>query len=81
MSLQTARGVENSVDPDQTPHSAASDQGLHYLLMPVYPITYSAFEIFKKVVVFYFYFFFHCALVRRRKSAKFGQDFMQNFLS
>ena len=26
--------VANSVDPDQTPRSAASDLGLHCLLMP-----------------------------------------------
>ena len=26
---------ENSVHPDQTPHSAASDLGLHYLPMPL----------------------------------------------
>ena len=26
----------NSVDPDQTPHSAASDLGLHCLLIPFY---------------------------------------------
>ena len=25
----------NSVDPDQTPHSAASDRGLHCLLMSI----------------------------------------------
>ena len=28
--------MANSVDPDQTPHSAASDLGLHCLLRPVY---------------------------------------------
>ena len=26
-------GQSNSADPDQTPHNAASDQGLHGLLM------------------------------------------------
>ena len=26
--------MTNSVDPDQTPQSAASDLGLHYLLRP-----------------------------------------------
>ena len=35
----TAIWVTNSVDPDQTPRSAASDQGLHCLLQPVYPNT------------------------------------------
>ena len=28
--------MANSVDPDQMLHSAASDQGLHCLLKPVY---------------------------------------------
>ena len=32
--------VANSVDPDQTPHSAASDLGLHCLLGPVFPNMY-----------------------------------------
>ena len=27
--------MANSVDTDQTPHSAASDLGLHYLLRPI----------------------------------------------
>ena len=27
--------MANNVDPDQTPRSAASDLGLHYLLRPV----------------------------------------------
>ena len=31
--------VVNSVDPDQTPRSAASDLGLHCLFRPAYPIT------------------------------------------
>ena len=31
--------VANSVDPDQTPRSAASDLGLHCLLRPVCPNT------------------------------------------
>ena len=34
-----ARWVANSVDPDQMPRFAASDQGLHYLLRPVFPNT------------------------------------------
>ena len=32
MCLKIARGAANSVDPDQTPRSVASDQGLHRLL-------------------------------------------------
>ena len=31
--------MAHSVDPNQTPHSAASDQGLHCLLRPVCPNT------------------------------------------
>ena len=30
-----ANPFENSGDPDQTSHSAASDQGLHYLPFPL----------------------------------------------
>ena len=37
MCLITVGWVANSVDPDQTPRSAASDLGLHYLLRPVCP--------------------------------------------
>ena len=33
----TAGWMEFSVDPDQTPYSVESDQGLHYLLRPVCP--------------------------------------------
>ena len=32
--------VENSVDADETPHSAESHLGLHCLISPVYPNTY-----------------------------------------
>ena len=32
--------MANSVDPDETPRSAASHLGLHCLLRPVYPNTY-----------------------------------------
>ena len=35
--LNIAGYVANSVDPDQMLHSAASDQGLYCLLMPIYP--------------------------------------------
>ena len=37
--LKFAEWVANSVDPDQTPRSAGSDQDLHCLLMPVCPNT------------------------------------------
>ena len=33
--------MANSVDPDETLHSAASHLGLHYLLRPLGPNTYS----------------------------------------
>ena len=33
--LNLPKRLANNVDPDQTPRSAASDQGLHCLLRPV----------------------------------------------
>ena len=36
--------VANSADPGRTPHSAASDQGLHSLLKPVCPNTWWKYE-------------------------------------
>ena len=38
--LKIAGWQANNVDPDETPHSAASHLGLHCLLRPVYPNTY-----------------------------------------
>ena len=35
--------MANSVDPDQMPHHAASDLGLHCLLRPVYPNIYGLY--------------------------------------
>ena len=35
--LKIAGGVANSVDPNETPRSAASHLGLHCLLRPVCP--------------------------------------------
>ena len=37
MCLKTAGRVGNSIDPDQMKHSAASTQGLNYVLGPAYP--------------------------------------------
>ena len=37
--------MENSVNPDQTPRSAASDLGLHCLLRPVIPNTEKVWSI------------------------------------
>ena len=37
----------NSADPDQMPHSVASDQGQHCLLRPICPNTYDIYGIFK----------------------------------
>ena len=45
---KSAGCVTNSGDPDQTPRSAASDQGLHCLLRPVFPNTYSKYGNFIK---------------------------------
>ena len=41
--LKIAGWVANSVDPDETPHSAASHLGLYWLLRPVYPNTYGKY--------------------------------------
>ena len=54
MYLKSVGGMANSVDPDQRPCSAASDLGLHCLLMPVHPNTwgkYSLIVILKFVLV------------------------------
>ena len=40
MCLDMAICIANSVDPDQMPHSVASDLGLHCLQKPTYPNTY-----------------------------------------
>ena len=37
--------VANSVDPDQMLHSVNSDWGLHYLLRPVCPSSYSTAQV------------------------------------
>ena len=37
--------MANSVDPDQMPHTLASDLGLHCLLKPVCPNIYSYYSI------------------------------------
>ena len=39
--------MANSVDPDETPRSAASRQDLHCLLRPVCPIKYGKYGKFK----------------------------------
>ena len=51
---KTAGQVANSADPDQTPRSAASDLGLHYLLRPAchyisgkYGISYFGYFLFE----------------------------------
>ena len=36
---KTAGWLINSVDPNRTSYSEASDLGLHYLLLPIYPNT------------------------------------------
>ena len=53
--LKIAGRVANSVDPDETPRSAASHLGLYCLLRPICPNIYgkygmhhSAFDIFQK---------------------------------
>ena len=39
--------MANSVDPDQTPHSVASDLGLHCLHWPICPNTWGYYSILK----------------------------------
>ena len=36
--------LANNVDPDQTLHSAASDDGLNYLLRPICPNTWGYYD-------------------------------------
>ena len=43
--------MANSVDPDETPHSAASHLGLYCLLRPVCPNTYGKYGTTVYVVV------------------------------
>ena len=45
--LKIAGWVANSVDPDETPRSAASHLGLYCLLRPVCPNTYGKYGILK----------------------------------
>ena len=52
--LKIAGWVANSVDPDETPRSAASHLGLYCLLRPVCPNTYG------KYGFFFVFFFFYC---------------------
>ena len=44
----SAGWVANSVDPDQTPHSAASDLRLHYLPRPVCPNNWNKYGILQR---------------------------------
>ena len=44
MPVKAAGWTANNVDPDQMPHSVASDLGLHYLLRPVCPYAYMHYE-------------------------------------
>ena len=48
--------VANSVDPDETPRSAASHLGLHCFLRPVYPNTYGKYgkRAIKRDIFFWF---------------------------
>ena len=61
---RTTGSVANSVDSDQTPHSVASDQGLHCLLGTVSPNTkgkysmcYFAYVVCRLVVLFIRYMY------------------------
>ena len=55
--------MTNNVDPDQTPHYAASDQGLYCLLMHMYLVLekntvaeYKKFTCSCKFLLFFFFF-------------------------
>ena len=52
--------MANSVDPDETPCSAASHLGLHCLLRPVCPNTYSKYGINVIVISAIFTFITSC---------------------
>ena len=41
--------VANSVDPDETPHDAASHLGLHCLLRSVCPNTYGKYDSYTQI--------------------------------
>ena len=61
--LKIAEWVANSVDPDESPRSAATHLGLHRLLMPVCTNTYGKHSIpsrdeFKSMLFSFFFFFF-----------------------
>ena len=46
--LKIAVGVANSVDPDETPRSAASHLGLYCLHRHIFPITYGTNQLILK---------------------------------
>ena len=48
LSQKTVRKVANSVDPDGTQLSVVSHLGLHSLLRPVHPNTYSKYSTMAK---------------------------------
>ena len=53
--LKIAGWVANSVDPDETPHSAASHLGLYCLLRPVCPNIYGKYGIYSTRTLFLFF--------------------------
>ena len=58
--LQIVGWVANSVDPDETPHSAASHLGLNCLLRPVCPNTYGKYSILKSEQICVMRFLYFC---------------------
>ena len=53
--------VAKSVDPDQTPHSAASDLGLHCLpdlSVPILRVNMNMFTNLGSIIIIIFFFFF-----------------------
>ena len=54
--------MTNSVDPDQTPHSAASDLDRHCLLTPICPKTL--------VILQYYEYLIDCGFLKQATSMK-----------
>ena len=66
--------MANSVDPDETPHSAASHLGLNCLLRPVCPNTYGNYGISVTIIIIF-------ATMTRKVHVLRGMDILLDFLS
>ena len=59
MCLKYAGCVANSVDPDQTPQNAASDQGLHCLLSSLWSNIFLRFNHYENTPIQIYWEFYH----------------------